>query len=311
MDCGSAHRPVLPAEVAELLRPGGDELIVDGTVGLAGHAEMLLAKAGKDARLIGIDLDSANLRQARRRLAPFGERVRLFEANFADVDDVLAAANESHADVLLADLGVASTQLDDPRRGFSFQVDGPLDMRMGPAAETTAAELVNTLDASDLADLIYTLGEERYSRRIARAIVAARETGRIERTVQLADVIVGAMPAAVRRRRRGVHPATRTFQALRIAVNDELGSLETLLAKLSVVLAHGARAGIISFHSLEDRRVKQAFAALARSGQADVLTKKPITAKAEEAHDNPRSRSAKLRGIRWIARNTGHGDTGS
>ena len=257
--------------------------------------------AGRDARLIGVDLDEGNLRRVRERLAPLGPRVRLFQGNFGDLAEVLDEAGESAVDALVADLGVASSQLDDPVRGFSFQVDGPLDMRLDPHAERTAADLVNDLDEKQLADLIYEYGQERYSRRIARAIVAGRKRERIERTDGLAGLIVGAMPAAVRRTRRGVHPATRTFLALRIAVRDELGSLERLLAVLPESLSPGGRAGIISFHSLEDRRVKQSFAALAKAGRAELLVKKPVAPGPEEQAENPRSRSAKLRGIRRIA----------
>lgn len=298
MDRGAAHRPVLVSEVVALLAPAGGELIVDCTIGPGGHAEALLRTAGPGARLLGIDLDEGNLRQARQRLKTPESRVRLFQANFADVGDVLAEADEPAADVLLADLGIASCQLDDPARGFSFQANGPLDMRIDPALPRTAADLVNTWSEAQLADTIYAFGQERFSRRIARAIVSARQQRPIERTSALAQIVERAMPRAVRARRRGVHPATRTFQALRIAVNDELGHLDRLLAKLPDVLADGARAGIISFHSLEDRRVKHTFADMEKTGTARVLTKKPITAGAEEQADNPRSRSARLRGIR-------------
>ncbi len=300
MDRFAGHTPVLRDEVAELLSPAAGERIVDCTVGLGGHAADLLSRGGPDLRLIGIDRDEANLARAKQRLAPFAPRVRLFHADFADVAQVLEQAEANAADVLLADLGVASTQLDDPGRGFSFAADGPLDMRMDTGRGRTAADLVNELRETDLADLIYRYGQERYSRRIARAIVHARRGRRVERTGMLAEIVVGALPAPVRRRRRGVHPATRTFQALRIAVNDELGSLERLLAALPDVLATGARAAVIGFHSLEDRPVKRAFRAWAAEQRAEVLTRKPITASEAESRRNPRSRSAKLRGIRWI-----------
>ena len=295
---GEAHEPVLRAEVLRLLRPGGRHVLLDCTIGPGGHAEALLDAAGTNARLIGIDLDDASLTRARERLSRFGRRVRLFQANFADVAEVLAEAGERHVDLLLADLGVASSsQLDDPARGLSFSVDGPLDMRLSRRARQTAADLVNGLPQAELADLIYQYGEERYSRRIARAIVDARKRKRIERTLELARIISDSIPAAARRARRGVNPATRSFMALRIAVNDELGSLERLLERLPDVLAGGATAGVISFHSLEDRRVKRSFARLSAEGVAAVLTKKPVTAGAEEIARNPRSRSAKLRAI--------------
>lgn len=297
MERDTAHRPVLPVEVAELLRPEGKCLIVDCTVGLGGHAEVLLLAAGDEARLIGIDLDESNLVQARRRLERFGSRVRLFQANFSQVDEVLSEAGESGADVLLADLGIASSQLDDAERGLSFQEDGPLDMRLDQSQGRTAADLVNGMRESQLADLIYEFGQERFSRRIAKAIVAARRRSRIERTGELERIVFGAIPPAARRNRRGVHPATRTFQALRIAVNDEMASLDRLLELLGEILSPGARAAIISFHSLEDGRVKRAFANLVGEGKVDLLTKKPITASPDEVNINPRSRSAKLRGI--------------
>ena len=295
------HRPVLTAEVLGVLKPAARRLLVDCTVGLGGHAAALLDAAGPGGRLIGIDVDVEGLALARKALQRFGRRVRLFQANFADVADVLAEADEGPADVLLADLGVASSQLSQADRGLSFSTDGPLDMRLDRRSHRTAAELVNRLSEAELADVIYTCGEERYSRRIARAIVAARKDNRIERTLALARIVAGAIPPAARASRRGVHPATRTFQALRIAVNDELGALDGLLGHVPDVLAPSGRAGIISFHSLEDRRVKRRFAELARQGEAAVLTRKPIVAGNDEVAENPRSRSAKLRAVERIS----------
>jgi 16S rRNA (cytosine1402-N4)-methyltransferase len=300
MHAGAGHLPVLREAVLRLLAPAGRRLLVDCTIGAGGHARDLLAAAGDEARLIGIDLDEAALVRARRTLREFGRRVRLFRASFADVGDVLAEAGESRADLLVADLGVASFQLDDAARGLSFAADGPLDMRLNGQARRTAADLIHELSETELADLIFRYGEERYSRRIARAIVSARRRGRIERTSELARIVAGAYPPATRRTRRGVHPATRTFQALRIAVNDELASLERLLDRLPDALAPSARAGVISFHSLEDRRVKRAFAALAARGDAALVTPKPVSAGADEIAANPRSRSAKLRVIERI-----------
>ena len=300
MDNASEHVPVMRREVVALLCPARRQVFLDCTVGLGGHAEALLAQAPADSRLIGLDVDRDNLDRAASRLARFQPRVKLQRANFADAKQVLDQSGVDAADAVLADLGLASNQLDDHRRGFSFSVDGPLDMRLDDRLEKTAGDLVNSLGETELADLIYTNGQERYSRRIARAIVSARSVQRIERTVELAGVVAGAYPRAARRSRRGVHPATRTFQALRIAVNDELGSLETLLRDLGDLLAVGGRACIISFHSLEDRRVKHAFAAMAGRGRAKVLTKKPLVPTAEEIAENPRSRSAKLRGLERI-----------
>ncbi len=300
-DRNAVHEPVLRAEVVGLLKPAVKHVLLDCTIGLGGHAEAMLEAAGQDAGLIGIDLDEDNLRLAKRRLERFSGRVRLFKANFADVRDVLAEADAETADAIIADLGVASSQIDDPQRGFSFMADGPLDMRLDTQLPKTAADLVASLREKELADIIYEYGEERFSRRIAAAIVSARKTAPINRTSSLARIVAGAMPAAARKSRRGVHPATRTFQALRIAVNDELANLETLLDALPDILAVGGRAAVISFHSLEDRRVKVAFAGLAGQGRARLLTKKPITPTADEKMKNPRSRSAKLRGIERIA----------
>jgi 16S rRNA (cytosine1402-N4)-methyltransferase len=294
----AGHFPVLLGEVLELLAPAGRSRLVDCTIGLGGHAEALLDAAGPEAVLIGIDLDESNLLKTKERLSRFGPRVRLFEASFADLEAVLAEAGLTSADAVLADLGVASSQLDDPQRGFSFQVDGPLDMRMrreGP----TAAELVNTLREAELADLIRRYGEERRSRRIASAIVRARRAGRITRTVQLARIVASAAGGR-RGGRRAIHPATRSFMALRIAVNRELEHLQRLLDRLPQVLSVGGRAAVISFHSLEDRLVKRGFAAAAKAGTHRLLTVKPRTPSSEEVARNPRSRSAKLRAVERI-----------
>jgi len=300
MECGGEHQTVLRAEAVELLQPARRRVLVDCTVGLGGHSEALLAQAGSETVLIGIDVDEDNLVKAKQRLAPYAGRVRMFRANFDQLDAVLAEAALGPADAVLADLGVASSQLDDPARGLSFLSDGPLDMRLDRERTVTAADLVNHLGEKELADLIYLNGEERYSRRIAKAIVTARTRGRISRTGELAQIVSSAYPAPARRARHGVHPATRTFQALRIAVNDELGCLDRLLALLPKALSAGGRAAIISFHSLEDRRVKQAFANLAAEGRATVLTRKPVTPGPREIEENPRSRSAKLRGMEKI-----------
>ena len=300
MDGASEHLPVMRQEVVELLCPSQREVFLDCTVGLGGHAEALLARAPSDARLIGLDVDQENLDRAAKCLLRFGPRVQLHRANFAEAKQVLERVGAGAVDAILADLGMASSQLLDYRRGFSFSADGPLDMRLDDRLKMTAADLVNSLGEPELADLIYTNGQERYSRRIARAIVSARLSGRIKRTVRLARIVAGAYPPAARRSRRGVHPATRTFQALRIAVNDELASLEALLRDLPQLLAVGGRACIISFHSLEDRRVKHAFAAMAGKGRVELLTKKPLVPVAQEVAENPRSRSAKLRGLERI-----------
>jgi 16S rRNA (cytosine1402-N4)-methyltransferase len=294
------HRSVLLKEVVEAIAPLGRRVILDCTCGLGGHAQALLDAADERTHLIAVDLDESNLRRAKDRLAKFAPRVRFFQANFADAKEVLAQAGVPRVDAVLADLGVASTQLDDARRGMSFSADGPLDMRLDQNQQITAANLVNSLGEGPLADLIFEFGEERYSRRIARAIVLARKDHTISGTKELAEIVTRAYPQAARASRRGVHPATRTFQALRIAVNRELESLDGLLGMLPEILTVGGRAAIISFHSLEDRRVKQAFAQWAASGKARLLNRKPIEAGPEETQGNPRSRSAKLRGAEKV-----------
>jgi 16S rRNA (cytosine1402-N4)-methyltransferase len=301
MEGGAAHRPVLVTEVVELLAPAGRNWLADCTVGLGGHAEAMLEAAGPGAVLIGLDVDQSNLLRAKERLGRFGRRVRLFHANFSQLPDVLDECGLAGVDAVLADLGVASSQLDDPQRGLSFSADGPLDMRLDDRLPRTAADLVNRLPEAELADLIFGFGEERFSRRIARAIVTARKEKPLRRTVELANLVTAAYPAMARRNRRGVHPATRTFQALRIAVNEELASLDALLRLLPKVLNVGGRAAVISFHSLEDRRVKQAFANWAAAGTARLLHRRVITPGEPEERDNPRSRSAKLRGVERLS----------
>ncbi len=295
MDRPAAHVPVLRDEVVKLLSPGSGEVMLDCTVGLGGHSEALMKAAGEDGQLIGIDLDESNLLAAKERLSAFAPRVRLFHANFSQIREVLAEAGRQTVDLLLADLGISSSQLDDPQRGLSFQADGPLDMRLDISQGCTAADIISNSSEAELADIIYNYGEERYSRRIARSIVLARRQGRIETTRQLSEIISRSLPAVAGRTRKGVHPATRTFQALRIAVNREFENLEQLLAVLPDVLSPGGRAGIISFHSLEDRRVKRAFADFVGTGKAKLITRKPVTASEDEVVLNPRSRSAKLR----------------
>lgn len=297
MSDGSLHTPVLVRAVVDLLRPAQARWIVDCTVGLGGHAEALLGEAGPGATLIGIDRDATNLRQAANRLKRFEEHpqrgVRVFHCDFSDIREVLGAVGVDRVDALVADLGVASTHLDDPARGFSFAADGPLDMRLDAGGGgLTAADLLRDLSEQQLADLLFRNADERGSRRIARAIVAARKIEPIHRTTQLADIVRRAVG---RRGRPRIHPATRTFQALRIAVNHEIESLDRLLAALPDILAPGGRAAVISFHSLEDRRVKRAFLSMKSAGQARIITPKPIGPDDEELQSNPRSRSAKLR----------------
>jgi 16S rRNA (cytosine1402-N4)-methyltransferase len=286
----AGHTSVLLPETLELLgvRPGG--LWVDGTVGLGGHAEAILRASAPDGRLLGTDRDGETLERARTRLAPFGDRVRLAHADFREVPRRLAG---EAADGILLDLGVSSVQLDDPARGFSFQADGPLDMRLDRAAGPTAADLVNGLPERELADVIYEYGEERASRRIARAIVREREREAFRTTIRLADVVRRAAPRA---RRPGLHPATRTFQALRIRTNRELDGLAEALEALAGCLRPRGRLAVIAFHSLEDRPVKQTFRSLRGRGFREVV-RKPVRPGADETRTNPRARSARLRAL--------------
>ncbi len=289
------HFPVMSAEVLYWLLGEGRKIFLDCTVGYSGHAEKLLAGSGQDGRLIGLDRDKSAIDASRERLSKIGARATLIHGHFMELKQHLAEQGLSQVDGIVFDLGVSSPQLDEPMRGFSFQNDGPLDMRMDQSMPGTAADLVNRLREAELADVIYRFGEERYSRRIARGIVRARERRTLVTTKDLVAAIEGAVPASYRHGR--LHFATRTFQALRIAVNQELDSLEPALRDAADVLAPGGRLCAISFHSLEDRIVKHTFRALA--GKVDsswtVLTKRPQLPTQEEADRNPRSRSAKLR----------------
>ncbi len=290
------HISVLPTEVLALLTTPAGHRYIDGTLGGAGHAQAVLAASAPDAQLLGIDLDPAALATARQRLSEFGNRAHLVRGNYADMAQFAQRLGWDSVDGILLDLGVSSYQLDTPERGFSFQHDAPLDMRLDPDGPTTAADLVNTLDERKLADLIFLYGEDRASRRIARFIVEARRVQPIRTTLALADVVTRAMGG----RHGRIHPATRTFQALRIAVNQELSVLEAVIPQALELLAPGGRLVIMSFHSLEDRIVKLAFRAATLSGDRQLyhtLTPKPVEASDSEQRVNPRSRSVRLRAI--------------
>ncbi len=290
----SSHVPVLPAEVVGLLRPEGGGTLVDCTVGLGGHAALLLGAGA--TRLVGLDRDPHALAAARQVLATFGDRVELVHADYRDVARVLDERGIAQVDGMLADLGLSSFQLESPGRGFSFQRDEPLDMRMDPSGGPTAADLLATLSERELADVIFRYGEERHSRPVARAIVGARARARIDTTGQLAEIVRRAIP---RRGHVRIDPATRTFQAIRILVNDELEGLDRFLHTAAGRLAPAARLALITFHSLEDRIVKHTFRALAADHGAAVrvLTRKPIVPGEAELAANPRARSAKLRAL--------------
>ena len=306
---GFVHQTVLQSEVAALLAAGPGRVIFDGTLGGGGHAQALL-DAG--ARVVAIDQDPASLAAARARLS--GRDVVIAHGNFRDARAVLDQLGFSEVDGALVDLGVSSPQLDDPSRGFSFRAGGPLDMRMDPTRGRPLRERLDEWDEKALARILDSLGEERFARRIARAIRKAWEASGIADTRQLADVVAAAIPRKAWP--RDIHPATRTFQALRIAVNDELGALGDWLAQLPRVVARGGRAAAISFHSLEDRMVKHGFARLAtgcicppqlpvcacgRTAQWKVLTKKPVRAGDAELSGNPRARSARLRAVERLS----------
>ena len=286
------HVPVLLKEAIDFLNIQRGGTYVDATVGLGGHSYEIAKRLGAPGHLIGVDKDPAALRIAGLRLRASGledwPTVTLLQRSFAQVADSQELASVNG---ILADLGVSSLQLDDAARGFSFQAEGPLDMRMDPQSERTAEQVVNHLDERELADVIYEFGEERRSRRIARAIVRSRP---IRTTAQLADVISAAARPMNQAERR-IHPATRTFQALRIFVNRELDDLKVLLKTAPRILKPGGRVVVISFHSLEDRMVKDTFRDAMRDMHFRLLTKKPITSSDEENDRNPRARSAKLR----------------
>jgi 16S rRNA (cytosine1402-N4)-methyltransferase len=288
----SAHVPVLTAETLGFLEPERGGLFVDCTVGLGGHARAMLDRGAR--RLIGLDRDPAALAAARVTLAAFTDRVELVHADYRSIAQVLDERGIDAIDGALADLGVSSLQLDQPGRGFSFQRDEPLDMRMDTTSGATAADLIAAASEPDLADAIYTYGEERFSRRIARAIVEQRAAAPVTTTGRLAAIVRAAVP---HRGYTRIDPATRTFQALRIWVNRELEGLDRFITTVVQRLRAGARFVVISFHSLEDRIVKHTFRALERSSAPllRVLTKKPVTAADAELEENPRARSAKLR----------------
>ena len=284
----SVHQPVLPDEILKWLEPRPGGTLVDGTLGGGGHTRLLAAQVGKDGLVIGLDRDPAVVVRAETQLR--GLPVAVAHANYADLPEVLAELNLEHVDGIVLDLGLSSDQLLDANRGFSFSAEGPLDLRFDPSSGQGASQLIARLGERQLADMIYRYGEERYSRRIARRIVKEREKQPIRTADQLARIIRASLPHFKTRPR--IDPATRTFQALRIAVNEELKWLEVALERLPGCLSPGGRMAVISFHSLEDRLVKNAFRDDAR---LEGLTSKPLVASEREVAENPRARSAKLR----------------
>ncbi len=289
------HVTVLLHETVDAIAPRDGRTYLDATLGGGGHAEAVLAASAPAGRLIGVDRDPRALEAAQRRLHPFGGRAQLVHGEMAELATILRSLQVDRVDGVIADLGVSSPQLDEGERGFSFTRPGPLDMRMDQSRGETARDLILRLDDNELADVLFQLGEERRSRRIARSVKRAADLGEMETTDDLRRAVVRAVGHPPGR----IDPATRTFQALRIAVNDELGQLRSLLGLLPDILADGAVAAVISFHSLEDRIVKHTFRSDAR---LEPLTKKPIIPSEAECHDNPRSRSAKLRAARRVPR---------
>ena len=301
------HVSVLLEECIEglAIKPGG--IYVDGTLGGAGHSSRIAARL-TTGRLIGIDRDAVALDAAAQRLKPFGDRVTLVHANFCEMDRELKKLGIDKVDGILLDLGVSSPQLDDGQRGFSYMIDAPLDMRMNHDDPRDARQIVNTWSYEELKRILYDYGEERFAPRIAAAICRRREQAPIETTLELVDIIKSAMPASALREKQ--HPAKRSFQAIRIAVNDELGAVETVMKKAVPLLNPGGRLAVITFHSLEDRIVKNAMAEAAKGctcppefpvcvcgkkPQVRLVTRKPIVSGDEELEENPRARSAKLR----------------
>ena len=301
------HKPVLLDACIQALNIRPDGIYVDGTLGRAGHS-MEIARRLTTGRLICIDRDQAAIDAARVRLAPWLDRVTLVRSNFSELGEILSGAGVSGADGMLFDLGVSSPQLDDASRGFSYMQDAPLDMRMDTSAPLSAYEVVNTWSQEELRRILYEYGEERYAPAIAKAIVRARETAPVNTTLELVEIIRGAMPPAALREKQ--HPAKRSFQAIRIAVNGELDALPPMLEAAVDGLNPGGRLAVITFHSLEDRIVKRTLADLAkgctcppdfpvcvcgRKPRVRLVNRKPVTADGAELADNPRARSAKLR----------------
>jgi 16S rRNA (cytosine1402-N4)-methyltransferase len=287
-----AHLPVLVDEVTFLLRPRRGGWVVDGTIGMGGHAERLLEAGGESTRVLGIDRDPEALERSRRRLARFGDRVRLRHGSFRHVGEHTGEAGVSQAASILLDLGLSSYQLDASGRGFSFQKDEPLDMRFDPTRGRTAADLLADATEAELARILFEYGEERHARRIAKRIVERRQRSPLTITADLVEAVKAGVPRAAWSRR--THVATRTFQAIRMAVNEEPEALLQALDEAPSLLERGGRLGVISFHSGEDRAVKRAFRALEKTGFIE-LEPSPVTASDDEISGNPRARSAKLR----------------
>ncbi len=292
---GTQHIPVLAKTLAEQINLPPDAVMVDATIGHGGHSFLFGRTLGPGASIVGLDIDKKSVRRAQSRLKDLACRVILIHSNFSKIADCLHNEGIDSVDFILADLGVCSAQLSDVEMGLSFQSNMPLDMRFDKRLKTTAADIVNKADEKSLADLIYRFGQDRASRRIARFIVRHRRSEQITTTSQLAQIICRALAQPRRKRRPRIHPATRTFQALRIAVNNELENLEMLLTSAPQILKKNGYIAVISYHSLEDRIVKNNFKQNEKESVYSVITKKPIVPTPEEIAENRRARSAKLR----------------
>ena len=287
------HVPVMVAEVIEHLNLAPGKIIIDATLGGGGHSLEVLKRIGPSGRLIAIDRDQTALEGARQRLVQYAGQCQFIHGNFKDIDKIAGDLKIRKVDGILIDLGVSSMQLEDPERGFSFQADGPLDMRMDKDSYISAYDLVNNLNEEELSHLLWNFGEERFHNRIARFLVKEREKHPITSTLELSSIVCRAMPPRFRHQR--IHPATRTFQAVRIAVNRELEALQETIVKAVDLLDKNGRICIISFHSLEDRIVKHTFKDLQLQGTINIITPKPLTPSEEEVRQNSASRSSKLR----------------
>lgn len=289
------HIPAMLNEVIDYLNLSPGKIIVDATIGTAGHSRAILERILPGGKLIGIDRDEDSLAVCRQRLIEFKGAFELAHGNFVDIDSVLSGLNIDKVDGILFDLGISSFQLDDPNRGFSFQNEGPLDMRLDRSSYISAYDLMNNLNEGEISAILWNFGQERWHNRIAHLLIQERQRQPISTTSQLANIVLRSIPHRYRHRHYRIHPATRTFQAVRIAVNRELEILENALDKAIEILGIGAKICVISFHSLEDRAVKFTFRKAASEGRLKIITPKPLVPQEEEVKSNPSSRSSKLR----------------
>jgi 16S rRNA (cytosine1402-N4)-methyltransferase len=294
------HTPVMLNEALNYLNLSPGKIIVDATIGTGGHAQAILERILPAGKLIGIDRDNDSLAICQERLREYSKSCEFVHGNFSNIDEILKSLNVKRIDGVLFDLGISSFQLDDARRGFSFQKEGPLDMRLDRDSYISAYDLVNNLNEDEISSLLWNFGQERWHNRIAHLLVQERERHPIATTLELANIVVRSIPNRYRHRYYRIHPATRTFQAVRIAVNRELETLDTAINKAILILARGARICAISFHSLEDRVVKLSFRKTAADGLINILTPKPLTPAESEIKDNSSSRSSKLRAAERI-----------